>query len=151
MERQLKMKTIKEIKIGDTASYSKTITEADVYQYAGIIGDFNPIRVNEEFAKKLGYEKRLVHGMLYASHISKILGTDFPGPGTIHVSQEMIWLKYAIIGDTITTTISVTKIDGKKNRVWIDVSCKNQDDEVILIGEGEIMPPTEEMKGVMLG
>jgi 3-hydroxybutyryl-CoA dehydratase len=146
---QSSVKTIKEINIGNYAKYTKTITEADVYQYAGIIGDFNPIRVNEEFAKKTPFKKRLAHGLLYASFISKIIGTDFPGPGSIHVAQEMNWAKYAYIGDTITTKIIVTKIDGKKNRVWIDVECTNQDGEIILTGEGEIMPPTEEMKGAL--
>lgn len=145
----LKCTTIKEINIGDSASYTKTITEADVYQYAGIIGDYNPIRVNEEFAKKTIYKQRIAHGLLYASFISKILGTDFPGPGTIHVAQEMNWQKYVFIGDTVTTKLVVTKIDGHKNRVWIDVICTNQNDEIILTGEGEIMPPTEEMKGVL--
>jgi len=61
----------------------------------------------------------------------------------------MNWQKYAYIGETITTKIEVTKIDGKLNRVWIDVICTNQNDEVILTGEGEIMPPTKEMKGVL--
>ncbi len=144
---QSKVNTINDINIGDTASYTRTITEADVYQYAGIIGDYNPIRVNEEFAKNTVYKKRLAHGLLYASFISKIVGTDFPGPGTIHVSQEMNWTKHAYIGDTVTTRLEVTKIDGKTNKVWIDVVCKNQNDEIILTGEGIIMPPTKEMKG----
>jgi 3-hydroxybutyryl-CoA dehydratase len=139
-------KTIKEIRIGDHASYSKTLTEADVYQYAGIIGDFNPLRVNEEFAKKTIYKKRLAHGLLYASHISKILGTDFPGPGTIHASQEFNWHGVVFMGDTITTRIEVTKIDGKKNKVLIDVICTNQNGEIVLTGEGEIIPPTEDMR-----
>jgi 3-hydroxybutyryl-CoA dehydratase len=147
--QKTKVITIRDMKIGDTATYTKTITEADVYQYAGIIGDYNPIRVNEEFAKNTIYKKRLAHGLLYASFISKLVGNDYPGPGTIHVSQEMNWTKHAYIGDTISTKLTVTKIDGKTNKVWIDVVCTNQKDEIILTGEGVIMPPTEEMKGVL--
>ena len=78
-----------DIKIGDVAEFSKTITESDVYTYAGVVGDFNPMHINEEAAKKGPFEKRVAHGMISAGLISTILGTDLPGPGTIYLGQEL--------------------------------------------------------------
>lgn len=134
-------KTINEISIGDTASFGKTFTEADVYQFTGIVGNFNPTHLNKEFAKKTPSGKRTVPQMLVAGLVSKILGTEYPGNGTVHVAQELEFLKPVFMGDTIEATVEVTKIDGKKNRVWFDFKCVNLEGELVLTGETEIIPP----------
>lgn len=80
----MKGKTINELKVGDSASFTKTVSEHDVYSFAGITGDFNPAHINEEYAKKTFFKKRIAHGMLSAGFISTVLGTKLPGPGTIY-------------------------------------------------------------------
>ncbi len=134
-------RTISEISIGDTASFGKTFTEADVYQFTGIIGNFNPTHLNKEFAAKTPSGKRTVPQMLVAGLVSKILGTEYPGNGTVHVAQELEFLKPVFMGDTIEATVEVTKIDGKLNRVWFDFKCVNRDGDLVLTGETEIIPP----------
>ena len=134
-------KTISEIKIGDTASFGKTFTEADVYQFTGIVGNFNPTHLNKEFASKTKSGKRTVPQMLVAGLVSKILGTQYPGNGTVHISQELDFEIPVFMGDTVEATVEVTSIDGKNSRVWFDLKCVNQNGEVVMTGETEIMPP----------
>ncbi|HOL16369.1 MAG TPA: MaoC family dehydratase, partial [Bacillota bacterium] len=74
-----------ELKVGDSAELTKTISEADVYGFAGISMDFNPIHVDEEFAKTTRFKRRIVHGMLSASLISAVIGTILPGRNTIYL------------------------------------------------------------------
>ena len=81
--------TISEMKLGDSASFTKTVSEHDVYTYAGVSGDFNPAHVNEVEAQKGMFGKRIAHGMLSAGFISTVLGTQLPGPGTIYMGQEL--------------------------------------------------------------
>ena len=85
----LKGKTINEIKIGDWAEFAKTVSESDIYQYAGISGDFNPAHVNEDYAKNTFFKTRIAHGMLSAGFISNVLGNQLPGPGSIYIRQEL--------------------------------------------------------------
>lgn len=140
-------KTISEISIGDTASFGKTFTEADVYQFTGIVGNFNPTHLNKEFASKTASGRRTVPQMLVAGLVSKILGTQYPGNGTIHVAQQLEFLKPVFMGDTVDATVEVTKIDGKLHRVWFDFKCVNKEGELVLVGETEIIPPFEVKEG----
>lgn len=135
--------TVEQIRIGDTASFAKTLTEADVYQFAGITGNFNPLYVNIEFVAKTPLKRRVVPTVLVASLVSKVLGTQLPGNGTVHVAQEMEFLRPAFIGDTVAVKLTVTKLDGKLCRVWLDISCTNQDGEVVATGETEVVPPCD--------
>src|SRR5687768_14337450 len=97
-------------KIGDTAEFSKTISEYDIYQFAGITGDFNPMHVNEEYAKSSRFGKRIAHGMLTSSFICTVLGMKLPGVGTIHISQQLEFKRPVFIGDTVTVILNVTEI-----------------------------------------
>ena len=108
--------TIGEMKIGDNASFTKTITDTDIYLYAGISGDFNPAHVNQVEAEKGMFGKRIAHGMLSAGLISAVLGTMLPGPGTIYMGQELRFTKPVFVGDTITATITVAELIPEKNR-----------------------------------
>jgi 3-hydroxybutyryl-CoA dehydratase len=129
------------LRIGDQASFARTWTEADAYQYSGIIGNFNPLHVNKEFAAKTVHGQRIIPSMLVASMVSRIIGTQLPGNGSVNVAQEMDFLAPVFFGDTLECTVTVTRIDGKRHRVWFDIECVNQDNKVVAKGETEIIPP----------
>ena len=133
--------TIGEMKIGDSASFTKTISETDVYLYAGISGDFNPAHVNQTEAEKGMFGKRIAHGMLSAGLISAVLGTLLPGPGTIYMGQELRFTKPVAIGDTITATATVAELIPEKNRAILDTVCTNQTGDVVIKGKATVMPP----------
>lgn len=135
-----KGKTIHELEVGQAASFTKTITETDVYNYAGVTGDFNPAHINESFAKNTMFKGRIAHGMLAAGLISTVLGTRLPGPGCIYVSQDLKFTAPVRFGDTITAWAEVEKVNVEKNRVELQTICTNQKDEVVLKGKAELMP-----------
>jgi len=134
-------KTIKELKVGDTAQIQKTISEADVYLYAGITGDLNPAHVNEEYAKNTFFKTRIAHGMLTAGFISTVLGNKLPGAGSIYIHQSVNFLAPVHFGDTITAQVEVSEIDPEKNRAKLKTTCINQEGTVVLDGEAIISPP----------
>jgi len=137
----MKGKSIDQIKIGDVSEFSKTVTEADVYQYAGITGDFNPAHINEVYAGKTFFKKRIAHGLLSAGFISAVIGTQLPGPGSIYIRQELKFRAPVYFDDTITARVEVTDRNLEKNRVTLQTTCTNQDDRTVLEGEALISPP----------
>ena len=139
-------KTIDEIKIGDTAEFAKTVSESDIYLYAGVTGDFNPAHINEAYAQKTFFKTRIAHGMLTAGFISAILANKLPGPGTIYLKQELTFLAPVRIGDTITAKVEAVEIITEKNRVRFKTTCVNQDGTQILDGEAVISPPKPSKK-----
>lgn len=134
-------KTIDQLKIGDSAEFAKTVTETDIYLYAGITGDFNPAHVNEAYAKNTFFKTRIAHGMLTAGFISAIIANQLPGPGTIYMKQDLSFLAPVRIGDTITARVEVLELMTEKNRVRLKTACTNQDGVVVLTGEGLVSPP----------
>lgn len=136
----MKGKTMDQIKIGDSASFTKTITESDVYTYAGITGDLNPAHINEVEAEKGIFKTRVAHGMLTAGLVSAVLGMQLPGPGTIYLGQELKFTKPVYFGDTITAKVEVTEII-KKKILKLKTTCTNQKGEVVLEGVASVMPP----------
>jgi 3-hydroxybutyryl-CoA dehydratase len=134
-------KTIDQIKVGDSAEFAKTVSETDVYLYAGITGDFNPAHVNESYAKGTFFKTRIAHGMLTAGFISAILANQLPGPGTIYLKQELSFLAPVHMGDTITGRVEVTELIAERNRVRLKTSCTNQDGITVLDGEALVSPP----------
>ncbi|MCR4673074.1 MAG: MaoC family dehydratase [Lachnospiraceae bacterium] len=133
--------TINEMKIGDSASFTKTVSETDVYLYAGITGDLNPAHVNEAAASQTMFKGRIAHGMLTAGFVSAVLGTMLPGPGTIYLGQELKFKKPVHFHDTITATCTVSEMLTEKNIVKLTTVCTNQDGEVVLDGVATVMPP----------
>ena len=133
--------TIQEMKIGDHASVTKTVSETDVYLFAGITGDLNPAHTNEVAASKTMFKTRIAHGMLGAGFISAVLGMYLPGPGTIYMGQELKFTKPVHSGDTVTATATVEEIILEKNRVILDTTVVNQDGEVVIKGKATVMPP----------
>lgn len=134
-------KTIDELKVGDTAEFAKTISESDIYLYAGVTGDFNPAHINEAYAQKTFFKTRIAHGMLLAGFISAVVGNKLPGPGTIYIKQEMKFLAPVRIGDTITARAEVAEIITEKNRVELKTTCVNQDGTIVIDGQAVVSAP----------
>ena len=133
--------TIQELKIGDSASMAKTISEADVYLFAGITGDPNPAHVNEQASSQTPFGGRSAHGILSAGLISAVLAMKLPGPGTIYLGQDLKFTKPVRFGDTVTATCTVSEILMEKNIVKLDTTCTNQNGEVVIKGTATVMPP----------
>lgn len=133
--------TIDQLSIGTSGSFTKTVTETDVYMFAGISGDLNPAHINEEYARKTAFKSRIAHGILGASFISTVLGMYMPGPGTIYMKQELKFLSPVRIGDTITAKAEVVDMVKEKNRVTLKTTCTNQDGVVVIDGEALVSPP----------
>ncbi len=135
------LKTIDTIHVGDSATFSKTISESDVYMYAGISGDFNPAHINAVEAEKGIFKERIAHGMLTASFISTVLGTSLPGPGTIYLSQELSFKRPVKFGDTIEAKVEVIEKIEEKNRLVLRTTCTNQHGDIVIDGKAMVMPP----------
>ena len=133
-------KTIDEIKVGDSAEFTKTLSEADIYLFAGVTGDMNPFHVDEEYARKTFFKGRIAHGMLLAGFISTVVGCKLPGPGAIYVKQELKFLSPGRIGDTITAKATVTEVVTEKNRVILQTTCTNQNGEIVVDGQAMLSP-----------
>jgi len=134
-------KSIDRLQVGDTAEFAKTVSETDIYLYAGITGDFNPAHVNEAYAKNTFFKTRIAHGMLTAGFISAIIANQLPGPGTIYLKQDLSFLAPVRIGDTITARVEIMELNTEKNRVRLKTTCENQDGVVVLEGFGLVSPP----------
>lgn len=134
-------KTIEELKLGDSAEHSKTISESDVYQFAGITGDFNPAHINKVYAEKTFFKERIAHGILSTGLISAVIAMRLPGAGTIYMKQEVEFKAPVYIGDTITARVEVIHLDKPKNRVALKTVCVNQHDVVVIEGEALVSPP----------
>lgn len=133
--------SIDQLSLGQSAAFSKTISESDIYMFAGVTGDVNPAHINEAYAQGTAFKTRIAHGMLSAGLVSAVLGTQLPGPGSIYVSQTIQFTAPVHIGDTITATATIKGIVKERNRVVMDTVCSNQDGVVVLRGEATLLPP----------
>lgn len=127
-------------RIGAKASFSKTIAECDVYGFAGITGDLNPLHVNAEEAKNMLFGKRIVHGMLTASFLSTVIASYMPGPGTIYMEQNSRFLKPVFLGDTITAQVEIAELL-EKGRARLKTTVVNQDGAVVVDGTALVKLP----------
>lgn len=125
----------KTLEIGSTALFAKTITEHDVYTYAGVTGDFNPVHINEEEAKKSIFGHRIAHGMLTGGLISTVLGNKMPGEGTVYLEQNLRFTAPVYIGDTCTACVTVTEILNQEKGIYkLETRVVNQDRRTVLEG-----------------
>ena len=135
----------RDIAVGQSASFSKTITEWDVYTFAGLSGDLNPAHINEEYAKTTRFGGRIAHGMLSAGLISAVIGMQLPGLGTVHMGQEVTFKKPVYPGDTLTAHCEIADIVYKEKKDFYIVKVKqyvtNQNGEVVTEGVATVMPP----------
>lgn len=134
-------KTIAELEVGHQAEFAKTVSESDVYLYAGISGDLNPAHVNEVYAGQSMFQGRIAHGMLGGGFISAVIGMQLPGPGTSYMKQEFKFLAPVRIGDTITARVEVLEKISDKNRIRLKTTCVNQEGKTVIDGEALVMPP----------
>jgi 3-hydroxybutyryl-CoA dehydratase len=137
----MKGRTIDTIAVGDSATFTKTISESDIYLYAGVSGDVNPAHLDEEYAKTTMFKTRIAHGMLSAGLISAVMGVQLPGPGSIYLGQTLKFLAPVKIGDTITAKAEVLEVIAEKNRLKMKTTCTNQAGTLVIDGEATIMPP----------
>lgn len=136
-------KTIQQIKQGDSAFYTKEITENDIVMFGEITNDYNPAHFDNEYASKTIFKKRIAHGMLVGSLFSKVFGMDLPGPGAIYINQSLKFKRPVYIGDTVKAVVTVREINIERNRVYFDCVSYNQNEEVVIVGEAEMMPRKE--------
>jgi 3-hydroxybutyryl-CoA dehydratase len=131
-----------QLQIGDSAEFTKTVTEADVVTFAGVTGDFNPVHINKVWAENSRFHGRIAHGMLSAGMISAVIGMQLPGPGTIYLSQEIKFLAPVYLGDTITARVEVIEFNKEKNRARLRTTCQNQTGKLVVEGIALVMIPT---------
>jgi len=129
------------VKVGDKASLTKTYSASDVTTFAAISGDTNPVHLDEAYAQKTRFGHRIVHGMLTASLISAVLGTQLPGPGSIYLSQTLQFRAPVYLDDTVTAWIEVVSVREDKGIVTLKTMCPNQVDKVVLEGEALLLVP----------
>lgn len=114
---------IEDIQLGMSATFAKTITEADVVLFAAVSGDNNAMHINEEFAQTTAFKGRIAHGMLSASVISAAIAGRLPGPGTIYLGQNLRFKAPVRAGDTVHATVTVTEMIPEKRRVKLETVC----------------------------
>ena len=127
-------KFIDEIKIGDSAQISNTITEKTIKNFAEATGDFNPVHLDQTYAEKTYFKGRIAHGVLSVGYISGVMGNLLPGPGGILLSQDVKFVAPVRIGDTITAKVEVIELITGKNRVKFKTTCTNRKGEVVVDG-----------------
>ena len=136
---------IEDLQPGMSASFGKTVTEADIVLFAGVTGDINAIHLNEEFAATTIFGGRVAHGMLTASFISAVLGNKLPGPGTVYMAQNIRFKVPVRIEQTVTATVTVREVIPEKCRVILDTVC-TVGGTVVADGEATVMVTTSKMK-----
>lgn len=126
--------------VGQTAAFSKTITEVDVVMFAGISGDTNPLHLSEDFASQTMFGGRIAHGMLTGSLISTLIGTRLPGPGCAYMGQSLRFNAPVRLGDTVNTRATITSLNEEKARAEMDTICM-VGDEVVIEGTALVKVP----------
>ncbi|MFZ9733740.1 MAG: MaoC family dehydratase [Burkholderiaceae bacterium] len=135
-----------DISVGQSASESATLTPKAIRDFADVTGDTNPAHLDPDFARKTIMKDVVGHGMWSGALFSRILGTQFPGPGTIYLGQTFKFRRPVYVNDVITATVTVTKKDDAKGMVWLDTVVKNQRGELVIEGEATILAPQVKFK-----
>ena len=139
-------RTYDEIAIGDSATLTRTLKPEDIQLFAVMSGDVNPAHVDPEYAHSSMFQEVIAHGMWGGALISTVLGTEFPGPGTIYVSQTLRFSRPVKVGDTITIRITCKEKFENNKHIIFDCLCTNQDGQKVIAGEAEVLAPTQKIK-----
>ncbi len=129
------------LKVGDSAEVSKTIADEDVRAFAELTGDRNPVHLDEEYAARTRFGRRIAHGMLGASLISAVLANELPGRGTVYLSQTLRFTAPVFLGDTVTARVVVKRVREDKPVVTLETVCTNQRGERVVEGEAVVLVP----------
>jgi phosphate acetyltransferase/phosphate butyryltransferase len=135
-----------DIALGDGASLVRQVTQRDIQLFAAVSGDVNPAHVDALYAKSSMFHEIIAHGMLGGSLISTVLGTQFPGPGTIYLGQTFKFLKPVHVGDTLTVTVKVIALDAARHRLKLDTRCVDQSGDVVIQGEADVIAPKDKLR-----
>lgn len=127
------------IKVGETASLTRTVTDADIQAFADLSSDHNPLHLDDAYAATTRFGQRIAHGMFSASLISALIGNELPGTGSIYLSQTLRFLAPVFLGDAVTARVVVTKIRDDKPIVTLETVCVNQRGETIIKGEAAVL------------
>ncbi len=127
------------LQVGDTAEFSKTITDDDIQRFADLTGDHNPVHLDDQFAETTRFGRRIAHGMLSAGLISSVLANKLPGQGTVYLSQTLNFVAPVYPGDTVTARVTVIKVRDDKPIVTLETVCTNQHDKPVLRGEAVVL------------
>jgi len=130
-----------DLKVGLTASFGRTVTEADIVLFAGVSGDTNPIHINQEYAATTMFKGRIAHGILSAAFISCVLGTKLPGPGAVYVAQSLRFKAPVRIGDTVVATVEIIELLPDRKRANFKTTCA-VGGTVVIEGEATLMVPS---------
>lgn len=138
--------TYEELSIGQAGQLQRTLTEDDVRAFAAVSGDNNPAHLDPEYAADTMFHGVIAHGMWGASLISALLGTRFPGPGTIYLHQDLHFARPVHIGDALTVTAEVLSKEDARNTVVLDCQVVNQHGAVVVHGHARVMAPTKKVR-----
>ena len=138
--------TYDEISIGQVARLSRQLTIADIQAFAAVSGDTNPAHLDADYANDTVFHGVIAHGMWSGALISALLGTEFPGPGTIYLNQDLHFIRPVRIGDTLTVTVTVTTKDDAKKRLTLDCDVVNQHGEKVVTGVATVLAPSQKVK-----
>jgi len=130
-----------DLAVGQEASLSKTVSEADIVAFADISGDRNPVHLDAAYAATTMFKERIAHGMLSAAYISAVFGMKLPGPGAIYISQTLSFKAPVKIGDTVVTTVKLIELTPEKKRAKFETVCA-VNGKPVLTGEAQLMVPT---------
>ena len=136
-------RTYDEIKVGDSASLTRTLKPEDIQLFAVMSGDVNPAHVDPEYAKSSMFHEVIAHGMWGGALISTVLGTQFPGPGTIYIDQTLHFSRPVGVGDTVTVTLTAKRKFDHNHHIVFDCTCTNQDGQKVIGGTAEVLAPSE--------
>lgn len=136
-------------KVGDSASLSRTVSEEVITLFADAVGDHNPIHLDDAAGKSSIFGKRIAHGMITASLVSAVIGTELPGPGSIYMSQTLQFVAPVYVNDEITAEVKVAEIREDKPILRLETIVRKQDGQVVLTGEASILfrEPKSKEKG----
>jgi len=126
---------------GDGFSFERQISASDVKRFADVVGDLNPIHIDPEFAEKTFFKKRIVHGAFLAGLISKILGMDFPGQGTVYISQDTVFKRPVYVDTTVKVEVIITEVITSKRRLILETNVLNESNEVCVKGSATVWIP----------
>ncbi len=127
------------LKVGDTFSTTREITDELIRQFADVSGDYNPIHLDDEFAAKTQFGRRIAHGALSGALISAVVGHEFAERKIVYLSQTLKFTAPAFLGDTITATATVSKIREERGILFLDTVCTNQNGDITVRGEAAVM------------